>query len=111
MSFLRENSESNSGAKFIPVGFATHYQATPEREGPNEDPDNERDICIPSLLKLEWLFLFIYLCYLIRYCQQAFWLLCSICEIIHKFQKFTVEVHYYWFAFMLSVCLKCLLSI
>lgn len=60
VSFLRENSKSNSGAKFIPMGFATHYQATPEREGPNEDPDNERHIMyIPLHIKLEWLFLFI----------------------------------------------------
>lgn len=59
-SFLRGNSESNSPAKFIPMGFATGYQVTPEREGPNEDPDNERDICTPLNIKLEWLFLFVY---------------------------------------------------
>lgn len=60
VSFLRGNSESNSRAKFIPMGFATGYQATPEWEGPNEDPDNERDICTSLNTKLEWLFLFIY---------------------------------------------------
>lgn len=32
VSFLRENSESSSGAKIIPMGFAKHYQAAPERE-------------------------------------------------------------------------------
>lgn len=57
LSFLRENRECNSGAKFIHIGFATHCQATPGKEGPNEDPDNERDICIPLHIKLEWLFI------------------------------------------------------
>lgn len=52
VSFLRENSENTSGAKFIPMVFATRYQATPKQEGSNEDPDNEKDICIPLNIKM-----------------------------------------------------------
>jgi len=51
VSFLRENSDNNSGAKSIPLGFATHYQVTPEQEGSNEDPENERDTCVPLTQK------------------------------------------------------------
>lgn len=60
VSFPRENSESNSGAEFIPMAFATCYQATGEQEWSNEDPGNERDICTPFNIKIEWLFHFTY---------------------------------------------------
>lgn len=60
VSFLRGNSENNSGAKSIPMFFARCYQATPEQEGSNEDPDNEKDMCIAFNIKIEWLFHFVY---------------------------------------------------
>lgn len=52
LSFLRENSENNSGAKYTSIFFAAWYQATPEQEEYNEDPDNERVICIPYNIKI-----------------------------------------------------------